>query len=258
MSMSSPPDNARLDAGTIETAAEFYDRVRPSYPVDLLGKCLELAPATAQGAVVDIGAGTGRAAALISQLGYPVVAIERDYDMAGILRRRAVCPVALGSAEKLPLRNAVAPAVVVAQAFHYFDLRRATQEMARILQPEGVAILLWNSSDARVEWVGKAGRLLRTINARKFESYATTGRRSIPYFTEEVRLTRSHHLDISVDDFWRMSIDRPGTRRLPRWRERLIEARVRRLLRKGLHQGRLKLPLVTTAIVLRLRDRAVV
>jgi ubiquinone/menaquinone biosynthesis C-methylase UbiE len=88
--------------------------------------------------------------------------------MLAELRKRFPAAHALsGTAEKIPLTDASADAVLVGQAFHWFDVPRALDEIARVLRPGGVLGVLWNYEDTRVPWVdgfetqvrSKAGKL---------------------------------------------------------------------------------------------------
>jgi SAM-dependent methyltransferase len=58
-----------------------------------------------------------------------------------------------GRAEAIPLPDASVGAVLVGQAFHWFDRDPALAEIARVLGPGGTVGLLWNLLDDRVGWV---------------------------------------------------------------------------------------------------------
>jgi SAM-dependent methyltransferase len=75
--------------------------------------------------------------------------------MLAELRRQVPAATALsGGAERIPLPDASVDAVLVGQAFHWFDQERALPEIARVLRPGGVLAALWNTDDDRVEWIG--------------------------------------------------------------------------------------------------------
>jgi SAM-dependent methyltransferase len=95
--------------------------------------------------VLDLGAGTGKLTRLLCTSFARVVAVEPDDGM----RRRlvALCPqadVLAGSAEQIPLADDSIDAVFAAQCFHTFDNERALAEVARVLRPRGMLVLLWN------------------------------------------------------------------------------------------------------------------
>jgi ubiquinone/menaquinone biosynthesis C-methylase UbiE len=52
-----------------------------------------------------------------------------------------------GTAERIPLPDASVAAVVVAQAFHWFDPLPALAEISRVLEPDGRLGLAWHSPD---------------------------------------------------------------------------------------------------------------
>ena len=84
-----------------------------------------------------------------------LIAVEPLPEMRQVLAARVPeAEVIAGTAEHTGLPRAVADAVVVAQAFHWFANPDAVREIARILKPEGVLALVWNvrdSSDAFME-----------------------------------------------------------------------------------------------------------
>jgi SAM-dependent methyltransferase len=123
-------------------AAGEYRRGRPGYPpaaIEHLAERLDLGPGRS---VVDLAAGTGALTRPLLALRCVVVAVEPVAEM------RAQLPAGAraldGTAERIPLPGAVADAVTVAQAFHWFDGGAALAEIHRVLRPDGVLALIWN------------------------------------------------------------------------------------------------------------------
>lgn len=69
-------------------------------------------------------------------------------------------PALLGTAEHIPLPDRSVDAVLVAQAWHWFDPQRAAAEVARVLRPGGRLGLVWNTRDDRLGWVKEFGRIV--------------------------------------------------------------------------------------------------
>jgi SAM-dependent methyltransferase len=118
-----------------------YERGRPGWPAE----ALEVAGLPATAAVLDLGAGTGKLTRLLVRRFASVVAVEPDSDMRALLS--PLCPEAetlAGFAEAIPLPDGAVDGVFVAEAFHGFDAERALYEIARVLAPHGVLVLMWN------------------------------------------------------------------------------------------------------------------
>jgi SAM-dependent methyltransferase len=150
-----------------------YDRGRPSYPADALDWILEQTdPAHPAGSrVVDLGAGTGKFTAGLVGRGLQVVAVEPDAVMRERLEQNLPSVTALeGSAEHLPLDDASAALVTVAQAWHWVDVDAASLEVARVLEPGGALALIWNIRDADVDWVARLGEVMGASEAEKYDS----------------------------------------------------------------------------------------
>jgi SAM-dependent methyltransferase len=125
-------------AGPFGTAADGYRRFRPGYPADAVAAAVGPRP----GAVLDLGAGTGKLAAGIRSLPdsgvTDLIAVEPDPQMLAALRTVLPGITALaGSAERIPVPDASADVCVVGQAMHWFDLDTALPEIARVLRPGG-------------------------------------------------------------------------------------------------------------------------
>ncbi|MGH8900991.1 MAG: class I SAM-dependent methyltransferase [Egibacteraceae bacterium] len=150
-----------LAARGFDLAGAAYERGRPSYPeaaVDLL--CAELGIGPGRD-VLDLAAGTGKLTRLLVPSGARLVAVEPVAGMRKVLAEALPdLPVLDGTAEALPLADGSIDAVVVAQAFHWFDGPRALAEIARVLRPDGRLGLIWNIRDEAVDWVPELSALL--------------------------------------------------------------------------------------------------
>ena len=134
-----------------EAAAYAYGR--PTYPLEALRW---IVPSGAQ-RVLDLAAGTGKVTERLLELGLDVVAVEPLDQMRALIP--AAAEVVTGTAESIPLEDASVDAVVVGQAFHWFDPQPALLEIARVLRPGGAVGLLWNLDDDRVAWVDELCRV---------------------------------------------------------------------------------------------------
>lgn len=138
-------------------AAELYEQARPGYPaavVDLL-----IPPGARR--VVDLGAGTGKLTTRLVERGLGVVAVDPIPEMLELLSNSLPdTPALLGTAEEIPLPDDSVDAVLVAQAWHWFDPELAAKEVARVLRPGGRLGLVWNTRDERLGWVKDLGRII--------------------------------------------------------------------------------------------------
>ena len=136
------------------TAAAAYAAARPSYPAE----AVSLAIGDAR-RVLDLGAGTGKLTSVLLDLGLDVVAVEPDDAMRGLVDPRA--DVRAGTAEAVPLPDAGVDAVVVGQAWHWFDHDAAWAEVQRVTRPGGRLGLLWNVLDDSDGWARSLADLAR-------------------------------------------------------------------------------------------------
>jgi SAM-dependent methyltransferase len=143
--------------------AAAYERGRPSYPPEAIDWLL---PPGARD-VLDLGAGTGKLTTRLVERGLDVVAVDPLAEMLELLSSALPdTPALLGSAEQIPLPDNSVDAVLVAQAWHWFDPERAVAEVARVLRPGGRLGLVWNARDERSGWVKDLGRIIGHENAQ--------------------------------------------------------------------------------------------
>jgi SAM-dependent methyltransferase len=132
-------------ARAFDDAAELYDRVRPGYPPEAIAWFTRVLGLGDGRTVVDLAAGTGKLTAALLSTGARVVAVEPSEGMLAVLRKAAPEAEALaGTAERIPLADASADSVLVAQAFHWFEHDVALPEIHRVLRPGAGLGLVFN------------------------------------------------------------------------------------------------------------------
>ena len=140
-------------ARAFDAYAGEYERFRPGYPDELFETIVRRLDLPDRPVVVDLGAGTGRAALAMAELGWRVTAVEPGKPMLEVLRAEAtnaglLLSTVQASAEETGLDPQSADLVTAAQSFHWFDMDRALAEIARIVKPAGGVALFWNVRDA--------------------------------------------------------------------------------------------------------------
>jgi SAM-dependent methyltransferase len=154
-------------ASSFGAEAAAYAEHRPDYPVDGIRWALAGAAGPVR-SVVDLAAGTGKLTEGLLGLGLTVTAVEPDAGMRAELTRRFPQVKTLdGTAERIPLPDGGADAVLAGQAFHWFDVDAALGEIARVLRPGGVVGALWNFDDDRVGWVAGLAELTSTSASQR-------------------------------------------------------------------------------------------
>jgi SAM-dependent methyltransferase len=147
------------------SVAEEYEATRPGWPVEPFAIAFEQFDVPERPAVVDIAAGTGKLTRTLAQLAGTLVAVEPDAALRAVLQRELPRVTALeGTAEDLPLETESAEVACAGQAFHWFDLDRALDEIARVLRPRGIAIAAWNSPPEEATWYDAVIDFLGTAN----------------------------------------------------------------------------------------------
>lgn len=171
-------------ARSFDAWAADYDRYRPPYPDALFDEIAARLRLPTRPLVVDLGAGTGRAALAMAERGWRVTAVEPGRPMIDVMRSRAandglVLAMVQASAEATGLDPDSADLATAAQAYHWFDATAALTEMARIVRGGGGIALFWNVRDAdRSPLVADYHALLARYGIRAGEHSAGPMRRT--------------------------------------------------------------------------------
>lgn len=128
---------------------EYYIKYRPQYPnelIDFLSEELSLSPSSV---IADVGSGTGFLSEMFLKNGNRVFGVEPNKEMReaaeNLLKEYPNFRSVNGSAESTTLDPQSVDFVTAGQAFHWFDVEKSRAEFARILRPQGYAVLVWNS-----------------------------------------------------------------------------------------------------------------
>jgi len=139
---------AQLGRAGFESGSDVYERARPTYPPEAVDLLVETAGLSSGSRVLDLAAGTGKMTRRLVERGLHCVAAEPSPSMGGVFTQVIPgVPLVAATAEQVPLGAGTVDAVVVAQAFHWFDAPTALDEMARVLRPGGWLALVWNERD---------------------------------------------------------------------------------------------------------------
>ena len=150
-------EDRRLSFGAWATT---YADHRPGYPTDAVTWVLDGATRPVR-EVADVGAGTGALTRTLVDLQRTPIACEPDLAMLDELGRRMPgVEQHMSYAETLPLADDSVDAVVVGQAWHWFDHAAASTEFARVVRPGGVLGLLWNLRDVTPDWARELADLI--------------------------------------------------------------------------------------------------
>src|ERR1044072_7134421 len=118
-------------ASSFGSIAREYAEHRPDYPPYGIAWALAGCAHDVRD-VLDLAAGTGPPTRGVAATGHAVTAVEPDdHRRAELGRALPRVPALSGTAESIPLPDASVDAVMVGQAFHWFDQQRALTEIAR-------------------------------------------------------------------------------------------------------------------------------
>ncbi|MDE1193256.1 MAG: class I SAM-dependent methyltransferase [Arachidicoccus sp.] len=125
-----------------------YVKYRPDYPKEIISFLQEKYLLASDKTIADIGSGTGISSKLFLDNYYTVTGVEPNKEMRDkseeLLKSYPLFSTKNGTAENTTLPNNSVDAILVGQAFHWFDREKCKPEFERILKPKGLLVLIWN------------------------------------------------------------------------------------------------------------------
>jgi ubiquinone/menaquinone biosynthesis C-methylase UbiE len=154
-------------------SADAYERGRPAYSSQAIERLVSELGIEPGSRLLDLAAGTGKLTRQLLPTGADVVGVEPVAAMRAKLAALTPNVEALdGTAEQIPLPDGSVDAVVVGQAFHWFDGERALPEIHRVLRPKGALGLIWQARNPSKRWVARLDEIIDRA-ARKEPRFKT-------------------------------------------------------------------------------------
>ena len=143
-----PPSSSTLSSHLYRQVAEGfgadagrYDRARPTYPADLIGRVAAASPGPD---VLDVGCGTGISSRLLAAAGCRVLGVDPDPRMAAQARAGGT-EAEIARFEDWDPAGRSFDAVTAAQAWHWVDPAAGAAKAAAVLRPSGLLAVFWNA-----------------------------------------------------------------------------------------------------------------
>jgi ubiquinone/menaquinone biosynthesis C-methylase UbiE len=156
------PRRVHEAAGGFDNAPDAYERGRPGYPDAAVRHIVASLKIGEHATVLDLAAGTGKLTRALVKTGGRLLALDPTEGMRRTFARLLPdVPVVGGQAEAIPFREGFFDAVVVAQAFHWFDAPAAIDQLHRVIRPGGGVALVWNVRDETFPFWAEVTEMLR-------------------------------------------------------------------------------------------------
>jgi ubiquinone/menaquinone biosynthesis C-methylase UbiE len=141
-----PGSTARRYGMVFDEIAAEYDRYRPTYPDELVGRACQVAGIGSGDHVLEVGCGSGQLTRSLVARGLHVTALEPGKSLIALARQNldGAGEVEFVNAqfEDAPLPREQFQAVFSASAFHWVDPKVSWQKTADVLAPGGTLALV--------------------------------------------------------------------------------------------------------------------
>ncbi len=139
--------------------AEDYAKFRAGFPESFFDRLASAGLCRQGTTVVDVGTGTGTLARGFARRGATVIAIDPDERLMRQARQLDAADsisveYRIGTAEQIPVAEAVADVVTAGQCWHWFDGATAAMEFARIVKSDGRVVV------AHFDWFPLPGNVV--------------------------------------------------------------------------------------------------
>ena len=128
-------------------AADYYDKYRPSYPLEIIDTVIKKTGIKKGSKIVEIGAGSGKATELFAGKGFHILCIEPGEDLVKIGNDKFkddTIEFKCSRFEHYDFSDQDWDVVLAAQAFHWVPQPQGYEKCASILKSNGHLAVFWN------------------------------------------------------------------------------------------------------------------
>lgn len=129
-------------------AADYYDRYRPSYPLEIINLLEMKTDLSLNSKILEIGSGTGKATELLAPNGYDILCVELGEDLIKAcsekLKNFSNIKFYKSQFEIADIQENTYDLIFSAQAFHWIPQPIGYIKCAKILKDSGALALIWN------------------------------------------------------------------------------------------------------------------
>jgi Methylase involved in ubiquinone/menaquinone biosynthesis len=170
--------------------AEIYQKYRSHYPQQFIDYLFLTAGLSRESTIADIGSGTGILSRQLLEKGCRVFGVEPNNDMRdnaeiGLASFENFLSVG-GTAENTTLQDNIADCVTAAQSFHWFNEKSFKSECQRILKPDCMVSLVWNSRVMESDVIIENAELCRKL-CPKFKGFSGGYQENPSYYSNFFR-----------------------------------------------------------------------
>ncbi len=159
-----------MKSAKYNSVATEYDRQRPEYPEELIMRLVSDTGIGCSSRLLEIGAGTGKATMPLAFLGCEIDCIEKEANMAEILRDKSkglknISVITAAYEDWQPQHSEKYDLVFSAQAFHWLQADIKYKKSHQLLNKNGKLALFWYFSGIESEsYLNSLNTIFRKFN----------------------------------------------------------------------------------------------
>lgn len=138
----------RRESEIFDRTADYYDKFRPSYPVEIVDKIISTAKLDGSSRLLEIGSGSGKATELFASKKFSIFCVDPGENLVRKGREKFSeydnIKFEVGRFEEFDLKPKQYDVVFSAQAFHWIPQPIGYEKCAYTLKDKGYLALFWN------------------------------------------------------------------------------------------------------------------